>query len=157
MWPICKKTVKTRSRSRSRFATGFVQMGHIYIELMLWLRDCQAASKSRIQGDRQSCDSKTAAAYWRWNLFSMSLVTKLTLILTLNNPHNTKPGRNRPSQRLNRPLKKYFPGWKWNLQNVDRQPALCWWLHWCLYDIEFVWHIVYLNLRVALNMSLAVP
>ena len=45
--------------------------------------DRQATSKSRILED---CDFRTTAMYQRWNLFSMSLMTKLTLTLTPTDP-----------------------------------------------------------------------
>lgn len=46
--------------------------------------------------DCQSCDSRMTAVYWKVNLFSLLPMTKLTLILTLNDlyaaagtdPHN---------------------------------------------------------------------
>ena len=51
-------------------------------------RDRQTASKSQILGHLKQRDSRMTTVYWRWNLFSMSLMTKLTLTLTLNDPHD---------------------------------------------------------------------
>jgi len=50
-----------------------------------------------------------------------------------------------------------FPRWDWNLQNLDQRPARYYCRHLGLYAIEVVRSIVYLNLRVAWNTSLAVP
>ena len=75
----------------------------LVINLRLWLEDHKAASKSRILGDRQSRDSRMTDTYQRWNLFSRCLMTKLTLILTLNDLHDAQPDPSRPSRSLNWP------------------------------------------------------
>ena len=52
---------------------------------IILLGNRQAASKSRIL-ETPICDSRTTAVYRRWNLFSISLMTKLTIAVSLIDP-----------------------------------------------------------------------
>jgi len=120
--------------------------------IWLWLAAHQVAFESQILVDCQSRDSRTTCVckivgvILSWNLYVM---TKLTLVLTLNDPMML----NRPWRRLQ---ERFVCGWHWNLQNSNDSQHANYLRHWSLYNIEVVRGIVYLNLTAAWMMWVVV-